>query len=60
MSRFARAKGRSVAAPLFAGAYLATWAPRASIDLPVGLAIVGLGIVILGAPASIPLLGTAM
>jgi predicted metal-binding membrane protein len=79
---FVRANGRALAAPLFAGSYLAIWTlfglavfalyrplgvmsvtwmavvaalvlaqkllpPRAAIDVPVALAIVGLGILIL-------------
>jgi DNA-binding transcriptional ArsR family regulator len=54
--RRARSGGGVRAVPLFIGSYLAVraLAPRAAVDVPVALAITGLGIWIILAPSSVP------
>jgi len=50
-SRYVRATGRVLSAPVFAQKLLQ---PRAAIDVPVALAIIGLGAVITIAPSAVP------
>lgn len=75
MLRRAQASGGVRAVPLFIGSYLAVWAlvraavlvlaqkllpAKTAIDLPLALAIAGLGVLIVTTPSLVPGLGPPM